>query len=316
MSSDKIFIFYGAPGPGKTYTIKALTHVDGVECMRVQFHPGFTYEDFIEGIKPVGIDTSGNLKFEVVNGCFKELCIKARDNPDTQYYFIADEVNRANLSVVFGEALSLLENTYRFDENRPAETTLKTPLSQVIKNLYEEATDKTKVEKLIFYRDSDGDIKFGIPKNVHFIGMMNDVDKSIDSFDLALRRRFTWVRKDFDANVISVYLRQNNVEETRINDYIKSCSSLNYYITGYHYSDDIDYANIESLNLGKSYEFGHSIFMRIPKEYISRRSILKAAMPMLWNEHIEPVLREYLRSNLPETEIDSKIKTARGIFVR
>ena len=110
-------IFYGAPGTGKTYTVKKnieyLCEGNSSRYEYVQFHPSFTYEDFIDGIKPNGIDDKGGVKLELVNGIFKEFCIRAKKDPDNNYYFIVDEINRANLSAVFGETLSLLESSYR-----------------------------------------------------------------------------------------------------------------------------------------------------------------------------------------------------------
>ncbi|WP_435933215.1 AAA family ATPase [Moraxella bovoculi] len=76
----------------------------------VQFHPSFTYKDFIDGIKPNGIDDKGGVKLELVNGIFKKFFIRAKKDPDNNYYFIVDEINRANLSAVFDETLSLLES--------------------------------------------------------------------------------------------------------------------------------------------------------------------------------------------------------------
>ncbi len=315
----KNIIFYGAPGTGKTYAVmKALSANTNIEYELVQFHPGFSYEDFIEGIKPVGMDKSGNLKFDVVNGCFKDFCIKAKNNPDKEFYFIADEINRANLSIVFGETLSLLENDYRWDGN--VYNLRSTPLSKVIQQLYKEAEDagdelkKQHIESLIFYKSSKGEVLFGIPQNVHFIGMMNDVDKSIDSFDLALRRRFVWIRKDFDEYALSNYLRDKGVKEKSRNEYINSCKNLNFYITGYKYGN----TNIDKktpLNLGKSFEFGHSIFMKIPDDCIGRGKILKGGKEVIWEEFIEPTLREYFRTSLTDAEIETSVANAREIFV-
>ncbi len=112
----KNIIYYGPPGTGKTYVVKkALSGTDNIVTKFVQFHPGFTYEDFIEGIKPCGIDNNGNLKFSIVNGVFKQFCIDAVHDEAREYYFVADEINRANLLSVFGETLSLLEDDYRYD---------------------------------------------------------------------------------------------------------------------------------------------------------------------------------------------------------
>ena len=94
-------IMYGPPGTGKTYSVvKSLDFVCQGDSSRyeiLQFHPSFTYEDFIEGIKPKGVSKDGNIRFELVNGIFKNFCIKAKDNPEKTFYFVVDEINRANL---------------------------------------------------------------------------------------------------------------------------------------------------------------------------------------------------------------------------
>ena len=320
--SKKNVIFYGAPGTSKTYAVKkSLEGVDNVVCKWVQFHPGFTYEDFIEGIKPTGIDSNGNLKLNVVNGCFKDFCIQAKNDQDREYYFIADEINRANLSAVFGETLSLIENSYRWDNSKKGKANVcLTPLSRVIQKLYEDAKAKNdkkeveEVEKLIFDVDDSGNVVFGIPKNIHFIGMMNDVDKSIDTFDLALRRRFVWVRKGFDESVLRKWLWEVGVSDDNADIYIERCSNLNYFITGYDYNSKNNRPN-ESLGLGKSFEIGHGIFMNVEDEYISRKRIKNDGYSSLWFEHLEPTIREYLRSSISENDIEPNLKKAKKIFI-
>ena len=304
-------IFYGAPGTGKTFTVKkALYNVPPDQILFVQFHPGFSYEDFIEGIKPTGIDEHGNLKFEIINGVFKDFCIKARDNSEKEYYFVADEINRANLSAVFGEVLSLLERDYRFDPNDRSKwkTCLRsTPLSKAIESLQDEK------EKLAFIIDVNGKVLFGIPKNIHFIGMMNDVDKSIDTFDLALRRRFVWIRKDFDAKALREILHEKRylVKNEVLKQYIKDCETLNSFISGCEPRNGK--VPEGALNLGKSFEFGHAFYKDV--NVSNNGKISKNAKEELFDNHLAPTLREYCRSFFNETEIDKKISKAKNVFV-
>ena len=317
-NEKKNIIFYGAPGTGKTYSVKKALESDSnnIVCKWVQFHPSFTYEDFIEGIKPIGIDANGNLKLSIVNGCFKDFCIQAKNDSKKEYYFIADEVNRANLSSVFGETLSLLENSYRWNKEEGKSNVCSTPLSSAIKKMYQDAkngAEKDAVKKLIFDFDGNGNVVFGIPENVHFIGMMNDVDKSIDTFDLALRRRFVWIRKDFDESVIRQHFLEMGVKNENVDAYINKCKLLNYFITGEKYGNE-NITQAESLNLGKTFEIGHAIFMNVDNRYTYGSSIRNDAYPTLWSQRLEPTLREYFRSMLPENEIDSNLKKARKIF--
>jgi 5-methylcytosine-specific restriction protein B len=297
-------ILYGPPGTGKTYAVKQsldfICQGDRNRYEFVQFHPSFTYEDFIEGIKPKGVTKDGNIKFELVDGIFKRFCKRAKANPDKKFYFVVDEINRANLSSVFGETLLCLEKDYRHDvQNSKDENLIKTQYSTLIEEMIKE--DPTKEELAYYFKD--GNAYFGVPNNVFFIGMMNDVDKSIDAFDLALRRRFKWIRKDCDYEVIEQETKFRNGEEfTNIDSYVKACRSLN------------DYINTK-LGLGKSYEFGHSFFMKIPA-MASRKEITTKNLESLFQLHMSPTLKEYLRAMFAESELDDKLVKALTEFTK
>ena len=295
-------IMYGPPGTGKTFSAKSsLDFVCQGDTSRyevLQFHPSFTYEDFIEGIKPKGVSKDGNIRFELVNGVFKNFCIKAKKQPKKDFYFVVDEINRANLSTVFGETLSLLEKDYRHDaENNNNKNLIRTQYSTLIEDLIKE-DDKFKD---LAYEIDNNEVKFGVPKNVFFIGMMNDVDKSIDAFDLALRRRFKWIRKDCNYEVIEEETLFKGKEEFQnIGQYVKACEKLNNYISN-------------DLGLGKSYEFGHSFFMKIGD--ISKfKKISEKNVEDLFNLYLRPTLKEYLRAVFAESELDSKLDEALNKF--
>ncbi len=302
-------ILYGPPGTGKTYEVQQsldfLCKGDTERYEYVQFHPSFTYEDFIEGIKPKGVTKDGNIKFELVNGVFKEFCIKAKNDPDNNYYFVVDEINRANLSAVFGETLSLLEKDYRHDGISDDKGLLKTQYSTLIQSMINDKEEREqKVKELAYHIDKDGNVKFGIPKNVYFIGMMNDVDKSIDAFDLALRRRFKWIRKDCNYDVIKTIRRSNEEKFENIDKYIECAETLNKYISN---------SGNNNLGLGKSYEFGHSFFMKI-KDIAKRKEITEENLKTLFEEYLRPTLTEYLRAIFREDELEGKLKVAETKF--
>lgn len=293
-------IMYGPPGTGKTYSVvNSLDFVSQGDSSRyevLQFHPSFTYEDFIEGIKPKGVSKDGNIRFELVNGIFKNFCIKAKNTPDKSFYFVVDEINRANLSSIFGETLSLLEKDYRHD-GKNTKNLIRTQYSTLIEDLIKE--DK-KYEALAYTIDK-GEVKFGVPENVFFIGMMNDVDKSIDAFDLALRRRFKWIRKDCDYDVIEEETRFKRKEDfSNISQYLKACEKLNNYIS-------------TELGLGKSYEFGHSFFMKM-SDIAKRKEITQHNLETLFNLYLRPTLKEYLRAVFAESELDGKLDEALNRF--
>jgi hypothetical protein len=296
-------ILYGPPGTGKTYQVRnSLDFICQGNRNRyelLQFHPSFAYEDFIEGIKPKGVSKDGNLKFELVNGVFKRFCIKAKKDPDNTYYFVVDEINRANLSSVFGETLTTLENDYRHDvkTNTGNANLIKTQYSTLIEDMISE----DEKNKALAYEIIDGQVYFGVPNNVYFVGMMNDVDKSIDTFDLALRRRFKWIRKDCDYDVIEEETKfKENEEFSNIGDYKRACYDLNNYISN-------------DLGLGKSYEFGHSFFMKM-SSIAKRKEIAHYNIEVLFNLHLRPTLKEYLRAIFAESELDNKLSVALNTF--
>jgi 5-methylcytosine-specific restriction enzyme B len=293
-------ILYGPPGTGKTYAVKNsldfLCQGDRSRYEFIQFHPSFTYEDFIDGIKPKGVTGDGNIKFELVDGVFKRFCKRAKENLDKDYYFVVDEINRANLSSVFGETLLCIEKDYRHDGVND-QNLIKTQYSALIEDMIKE----NKENESLAYHFFEGNAYFGVPKNVFFIGMMNDVDKSIDAFDLALRRRFKWIRKDCDYDVIENEVKFRNGDDfENIEKYAKSCKNLNDFIS-------------EVLGMGKSYEFGHSFFMKIT-DIANSKTISSKNLDVLFDLHLRPTLKEYLRSMFAESQLDNKLEEALSVF--
>lgn len=153
----KNIILQGAPGVGKTYVAKRLAYSvmgvkDASRVMMVQFHQSYSYEDFIMGYKPEGA------QFALKTGVFYNFCERARQDSTRDYFFIIDEINRGNLSKIFGELLQLIEADYRGEQT------------------------------LLAYSQE----AFSVPKNLYLIGMMNTADRSLAMIDYALRRRFSF----------------------------------------------------------------------------------------------------------------------------
>lgn len=187
--NKKNIILQGAPGVGKTFSARRLAYQmmgqkDKSRVCLIQFHQNYSYEDFIMGYKPSGSD------FILQRGVFYKFCINAANNPDKDYFFIIDEINRGNLSKIFGELLMLIEKDYR----------------------------ETKLT--LAYKDE----RFYVPKNVYIIGMMNTADRSLAIIDYALRRRFSFyqMKPGFDTKGFKKYAQElNNEHFNRLIDKIK-----------------------------------------------------------------------------------------------
>lgn len=188
----KNIILQGAPGVGKTFAAKRIAFsmmgVKDVErVMMVQFHQSYSYEDFIMGFRP---STDG---FELKRGAFYNFCKKAEIDGDNDYFFIIDEINRGNLSKIFGELFMLIEN------------------------------DKRGVSLQLLYSDE----KFSVPKNIYIIGMMNTADRSLAMLDYALRRRFAFfeIKPGFTTDGFREY--RMSLENEKFDKLIACVESLN-----------------------------------------------------------------------------------------
>jgi len=304
---SKNIIYYGAPGTGKTYTvqnaIKQKMLLENAKSFFTQFHPSFGYEDFIEGLKP-SIKNSVT-ELVLTDGIFKKFCKKAmnelkdarkNNREPINYYFLADEINRAELSSVFGELLLCIEEGKRvdFDEKgniKDSSIIIGTQYSYLYKN----ENDAVIVDK--------GEYKFGVPANLYFIGTMNDIDRSIDSFDLALRRRFIWERMDCKYEVILNDDKFQEVDEENLKEYKTICENLNDFIAN-------------TLGLGKSYEIGHSYFMdiKIPIKGQNKNKITPNNVQSLFNKKLKPLIEEYLRGEYSQADIEKELDKAQKIF--
>jgi len=322
-SLKKQIVKYGSPGTGKTFTAKQNTKLlfeiwkdefangntfdfnNHIET--VQFHPSYTYEDFLEGLRPQ-LDDNNQAQLILQNGIFKEFCIEAgkwecevadlaANDPSIKkwkeltindienlkseltgehwkyifsitdkqkrvadavppFFFIIDEINRAELSRVFGELMYCLEY-------RGIEGAIKTQYAHL-------NSPKTGMIKI-----GEG-FQFFIPQNIFLIGTMNTIDRSVESFDFALRRRFRWEEVMPDTTLLFYHLLQHNPKWKSL-------------------AENLKYLNAEIEReplLGRDFQIGHAYLWELN---YSKELSMTEVKNAIWEDSIAPLLQEYLR---------------------
>ena len=260
LMQNRNLILTGAPGTGKTYLTKQIASEIG-KYKFVQFHPSYDYTDFVEGLRPK--NDNGNIGFERKDGVFKEFCKEALNNQSSNFVFIIDEINRGEISKIFGELFFSVDSGYRGEKGK---------VQTQYANLIEDGDE---------FKDG-----FYIPENVYIIGTMNDIDRSVESMDFAMRRRFAWKE-----------IKAEDTQETILNDFgdlkdetIKRMNNLNKVIRN------------KETNLSEAYCIGAAYFKKI-KDY-------EGDFNKLWENHLKGLLFEYTRGMQNQETILKELKNA------
>lgn len=222
LRSKKAMILQGPPGVGKTFIAQKLAYalmeeIDKTRLEMVQFHQSYSYDDFVRGYRPLEGKPG---TFGLQNGVFYEFCQKAINDPEREYVFIIDEINRGNLSQIFGELLTLIEHDKRGPD-------FSVPL---------------------VYRTQPNE-RFYVPSNLFLIGLMNVADRSLAMVDYALRRRFAFInlQPQYESEIFRKWLENKSMDTRLIQLIVERMSALNKIIR-------------EDPLLGENYQVGHSFF--------------------------------------------------------
>lgn len=268
----------------------------------VQFHPSYDYTDFVEGLRPINKEETKDISFVLQDGVFKRLCVTALQNPNKKYVMIIDEINRGEISKIFGELFFSIDPGYRGKKGK------------VLTQYANMQNNPNEFDLSLNIDESEDYGHFFVPKNVYIIGTMNDIDRSVESMDFAFRRRFAF--KEIKANDTQTMLDDEKAwgkdstsntlkpDPTIIGEIKKRMNSLNDTIW-----DDETKSGIEGLS--SAYHIGASYFLKLAN-YRNNCTYDDNSFKYLWDYHLEGLLREYLRG-MQDIEINiDKLKKAYG----
>ena len=306
-STAKNVILFGPPGTGKTYNtvLRAVEIIEGVDAIEtleygevkqryeelrtsgrikmITFHQAYGYEEFIGGIRPES-DGNGNVSYPVKPGVFVSFCKTALEHTDDKYVFIIDEINRGNVAKIFGELITLLEESKRI--GAPEESRVSIPGFE---------KDPVGHEGAFQYERN-----FGVPNNVYILGTMNTADRSLAKLDAALRRRF-----DFDEIMPDWNLLPENVAGINLKEMLRVMNQ-----------------RIQFL-VDREHQIGHAWLMEVTDMQSLRSAFRRKIIPLLQEyfyddySKIRKVLNDDAKENQHNDDLVfiQKLNPPAGLFV-
>ena len=315
LKENKNIIFTGAPGTGKTYLARRIAAeiiglsetkelMNSAQYKFVQFHPSYDYTDFVEGLRPK--QDGNNVVFERKDGIFKAFCAIAANDTDAnhKYVFVIDEINRGEISKIFGELFFSIDPGYRGEADKEGiSNRVDTQYQNLIKDGEKMPNGSSKDSK--DYPFIKG---FYVPNNVYVIGTMNDIDRSVESMDFAFRRRFAFYEVSADPDMLNSLADKDDnfagYDSQTIEEIKQHMRRLNEELVK------------EEYGLSTAYQIGGAYFLKYKnyyKESGSNQQKAKNAFNSLWENHLRGVLFEYFRG-LSQKDIDDKMEKLKKAY--